>query len=190
MRPARVIAIAIAVVVLVALAASMTAAQRIRISDALFSEEPMERYLAEQIVLDSRISGARLDAPAALSSASWSAVVEMVGTAPAAPNGCDIYVRYFAGHPGVGDAADAPASAQAGFAVAHVKDPDEPSGPVSFRFPRDGCAVGGRYARDDARAVLGRLSAERLQRSRARVAQASRTALAGTCGSPCLPRAA
>ena len=137
-RPSRVIAIVIGVVVLVGLAAGITVARSGRVERALFSDEPMERYLAERIVLDRRISGTRLDPPAALSSASWSAVVEVLGTDPQAPNGCDIYLRYYAGHPGVGDATDTPAAAQAGFAVARVEDPDEPSGPVSFRFPRDG----------------------------------------------------
>lgn len=106
--------------------------------EARVTEGPMERYLAEQIVLDRRISGAALPARAAFSSRSWVAVVELLGSEPQPQGGADLYVRYYAGVPGSGGDLTTPVAGQTGFAVARAQDPGMPSGPVSFRFPRDG----------------------------------------------------
>lgn len=138
--------VAVAVIAVVAVAAAAGLMNRDRIEAALFSSEPMERYLEEQIVLEPAVSG--IPAEALLSSAvtpeyerlmRWSAIVEILGTKPMAPNGCDIYVRYFAGlRSEASPPPDEPEQAVAGFAVAHVEDPDVPGGPVSWTFPRDG----------------------------------------------------
>jgi hypothetical protein len=106
----------------------------------LSSGEQMEDYLAERIVLERRVSGVDVPAEAALSSRGWLAVVEILGTGPKTPDGFDLYVRYYAGIPAIGPGAEsaAPVAGQAGYAVARVRDPDRPAGPVTFRFPRDG----------------------------------------------------
>jgi hypothetical protein len=134
MTPRR-IGVALVLVGVLALVAWAFAA-RAPVREALFSEKPMETYLAQQIVLEKRFGARSLPPEAAASSQNWIGIVDVIGTDPRAPDGCDVYLRYYVGHPGLGG--DEPAVAEAGYAVARVEDPDEPSGPVAFRFPRDG----------------------------------------------------
>ena len=136
MNAKRLVTLVVVVGVIVLIVGAYLARATIR--ETHFSDQPMEAYLAEQIALDPHFGAMSLPPQAASSSRSWVAVVDLVGTEPQAPEGCDIYLRYFAGVPGPVPDAGAPVTAQAGFAVAHVRDPDEPSGPVTFRFPRDG----------------------------------------------------
>lgn len=138
--------VAVAVIAVVAVVALMNLD---RIEAAHFSNEPMERYLEGQIVLQPSVT--EIPAEDLLSSAitseherllRWFAVVEILGTKPMAPNGCDIYVRYRAGLRSEGSSPSTrPEWATGGWAVAHVEDPDVAGGPVTWTFPREGLAV-------------------------------------------------